>query len=248
MYRATTLILTYLFPQGGSHGLLAATESSFPFQLEVGIMHTTIIRCSPMVAAAITENRERGHVHTMGAHPRLITSSPRAETGTLWSLDPSSRVLTVQSKAALAQPQVLGEVLESNQVAPPRNGASGVVSVAIACQKTPPSPVPEALRASLKQGPAYRSRLVIVPEDERPEWAARRLRAIGLAVDNSTLTVSALDTARLGGKGRGIPFVTVSSTVQVIDEDTFAQRLETGLGKGKNYGLGLIHFSPMSSK
>jgi hypothetical protein len=109
-------------------------------------------------------------------------------------------------------------------------------------QKTPPSCVPTKLHQAVKAqtGKAYRSRLVIVPEDDRSDWAVRRLERAGLHADPATVTVGRVGSALLGGRGQSIPAAELTARAIVRDPALLAEAIGNGIGRGKNYGLGLL--------
>lgn len=211
--------------------------------------HILQVKLSPMVRTSILTNRERGHVHVMSAFPRIVGDSPRSAFQVLWALGPQTRTLTVQSSTPAESPEVLGEILEHRLLEPPAEGESVQLQVTLAAQKTPAAQVTPELRTALKAngGKAYRSRLVLVPEEERPEWARKRLERIGLAVESDRLTVSPLQQTPLGKRGTSIPAVTVAARGRVQDATAFEQALRSGVGKGKNFGLGLIQLKSTST-
>ncbi|WP_309130789.1 type I-E CRISPR-associated protein Cas6/Cse3/CasE [Brevibacterium sp.] len=201
-------------------------------------VHTTV---SPYVRDALRENRERAHTHIMSAFPRVDgTDSPRAAMSILWYLDDRAQRLTVQSAAPPTSPGLLGEVESFGSIEMPRQGDHLTISVFRNCQKTPPSRTPEELRSLLKQGKAYRSRMIIVPEEERTEWAAKRLSAIGLIADPGSLKLGPLVSARLGGRRQKVPAVEITAQCIVAEAEQLSASITKGVGKAKNYGLGLL--------
>lgn len=216
---------------------------------------TTLYLISPPVRELLTRHRKHGHVHVMSAYRSGLGSSPRKKLNLLWYVAPAADLLTVQASEPPVWPGKLGEVHSSGTVTYPYEGDLVEIVVERSCQKTPPSHTPEALRAELerhgpdglKLGKAYRSRPVIVPETERPEWAVGRLAAIGLAPHRETVRVGPLAFAGLGSQRRGIPYVEIRAHAHVADADKFAGALDAGTGKGRNYGLGLIRVRPITA-
>ena len=204
----------------------------------------TRLAISPIVKDAINRNRDQGHVHTLSAFPRGLGSSPRAAAGVLWHLDPGRNELVVQSTMPVEHPEILGAVIESHTVSSPEVGDTVKVRLSIACLKTPPSDVPVELRAELQKGRSYRSRTIVVPEDERASWALRRLAAIGLTPLASSLTLSRVNHAPVGGSRRGIPYVDLSVVADVQDQVRFYAAMADGIGKGRSYGLALLRVTP----
>lgn len=221
--------------------------------------HLIRARVSPMVRDAMLHNRDRAHVHVMSAYPIEAGPSPRSAMRILWHLDPRERVLTVQSDVPASAPGLLGEQTETAVVVPPEKGKSVALRLLINCQKTPPSSsIPLKLREALQQqkaalpdedrgkpgkGLAYRSRMVIVPEDERLDWARSRLARIGIDAAPEAIRVGALTPARLGKRGHAVPAVDLAVSGTVVDADLFAEAIRSGVGKAKNYGLGLIRLT-----
>lgn len=210
-------------------------------------LHRLTATVSPYVRDALTENRERAHSHVMSAFQRAVDDeSPRSELGVLWHLDPAAALLTVQSKVPALHPGLLGDVRSSSEVAAPSTGEEVHVSLFCNVQKTPPSRIPPELHRAVKAqtGKAYRSRLVIVPENERLSWAVRRLERAGLLADPATVTVGRVGSARLGGRGQSIPAAELTARATVHDSALLAVAIGNGIGKGKNYGLGLLRLDP----
>lgn len=220
--------------------------------LSVRSPHTTLHRLiavvSPYVRDALTENRERAHSHVMSAFERTVdTESPRSQLGILWHLDSAAALLTVQSSRPALRAGLLGDVQSTSRVSAPSKGAKVHVRLFCNIQKTPPSRVPLELRQLVRAqtGKAYRSRLVIVPEEERLHWAVRRLERAGLLADPATVTVGRVGPAQLGGRGQSIPAAELTARATVHDPALLAEAIGNGVGKGKNYGLGLLRLDPI---
>ncbi|MFT3660144.1 MAG: type I-E CRISPR-associated protein Cas6/Cse3/CasE [Gordonia sp. (in: high G+C Gram-positive bacteria)] len=129
------------------------------------------------------------------------------------------------------------------------------ITFAMNVQKTPPTRIPRELQEELRaanaaagRGRAFRSKLVVVPEADRPDWVRKRLlHHAGFAVDDGSLTLSPLYRAHLGRRrGGAIPYVEITATGVAVDQDRFNDALAGGIGKGKNFGLGLIQTSPLT--
>lgn len=214
--------------------------------------HQLVVVVSPYVRDALTENRERAHSHVMSAFQRAVSDeSPRSELGVLWHVDSDARLLAVQSKVPALRPGLLGDVRRASEVSAPPMGAEVRVRLFCNVQKTPPSHVPPELHRVVKaqtgkaSGKAYRSRLVIVPEKERLDWAVRRLERAGLLADLATVTIGRVGPARLGGRGQSIPAAELTARATVHDSALLAEAIGNGIGKGKNYGLGLLRLDPV---
>lgn len=212
-------------------------------------------RTSPPIRDLLVHDRNHGHVHVMSAFPRVPGDTPRSSMGILWYIDEHRRILTVQSETPPTQPGLLGDIQSVDDVVLPATGDELEIRVLIACQKTPLSQVPPSLRTQLKarldgeahgaprapgQGRAYRSRSVIVPEAERAAWVSHVFARNGLWVEEKTLEVSSLHHADLGRPGRGIPAVEVITRAIVEQVPEFTHALQSGVGKGRTYGLGLL--------
>ena len=195
-------------------------------------------------ASVLAKDAQRGHGLVMSALPQGLGARPREAARCLWLWDDSRRELVVQTSVAL-EVAALGRLRSSHIVTAPRVGALTKFTVPLACQKTPPAAVPLELRSHLKaSGPSYRSRLVTVPEDERPAWFARRMQRHGLHVDLTSLRLSGLSVVELGARGGRFPAVTFEGEGIVADPAAFSAALVSGVGKGKNFGLGLVRIDP----
>nr|WP_281378452.1 type I-E CRISPR-associated protein Cas6/Cse3/CasE [Gordonia humi] len=187
-------------------------------------------------------DRQLGHSHVMASLPPGLGTSPRSAAGVLWHIDPRTQHLTVRYPSVPAGVTNLGVVtsLASVDIAERMR-----IALSINCQKTPPARLPQHLHDAIKaEGKAYRSRMVIVPKSDRPDWIARRLSRIGFEIEQESLTISKLYSAQLGPRRRGrIPAVDVTATGTVVDAEAFGEALAGGIGKGKNFGLGLIRTS-----
>ncbi len=207
-----------------------------------------IAAVSPYLRDMLVEDRQRAHSHVMSAFQRAVSDeSPRSELGVLWYIDPAAAILTVQSRVQALHPGLLGDVRDTSGV--PALGEGAQVHVRLFCnvQKTPPSRVPPELGRLVREhtGKAYRSRLVIVPEEERLDWAIRRLERAGLRSDPTTVAVGRVSSARLGRRDHNIPVAELVAHATVYDATLLAKAIGSGVGKGKNYGLGLLRLDPI---
>lgn len=210
--------------------------------MPAAVTHTVPLTAT--VARLIDADRHAGHTHVMAAFPDGLGKSPRHAVGALWHIDTETQRLTVRHHAHAPQRDLLGATSIPDEPLPTTQAGEKLsVSVAIACQKTPPSDVPVELRPLLKAQTAYRSKLVTVPEAERRDWFIRRFAAIGFAVDPDSIEITPLRKANLGRQKGSIPFVEIYCTGTVSDESLFNTALASGIGKGKNYGLGLIRLN-----
>lgn len=206
-------------------------------------LHRLVALVSPYVRDALSANRERAHNHVMSAFQRATSDvSPRSELGVLWYLDAQKALLTVQSTVPPLHPGLLGDIRSVAEVSPPPTGAGVRVRLFCNVQKCPPSCVSRTLHKTVKarSGRAFRSRLVIVPETDRQSWALRRLARAGLVADPATVTVGRVGAARLARCGQAIPAAELTARATVYDAAQLSDALVHGVGKGKNYGLGLL--------
>lgn len=196
--------------------------------------------------AARLDDRATGHRAILAAHTdNSLGPSPRAAAECLWHYDPSGDRLIVQS-ASSVRPEILGEPIAHQPVEFPKAGDRVTLTVAIACQKTPRVQIPKELHQALKAdgGKCYRSRLVEVPESEREEWLLKRLRDRGFRVEPGTLELSPMAYADLGRRGGRIPYVNAGCVGTVTDAEIFGRAMREGVGKGRNFGLGLLRLGP----
>ncbi|GAB3057123.1 type I-E CRISPR-associated protein Cas6/Cse3/CasE [Sediminivirga luteola] len=201
-----------------------------------------------MVRDLIAHNAEKGHAFVMTAFRDGLGPHPRSEVKALWRLESEKAQLIVQSASAPERPELLGAVIDMSPAFVPARGDRVEVRISLSCLKTPPSDIPVELRSTLKSVPkktgkggrCYRSKQVLVPEEERSAWARRRLERVGLDVDYETLTISRVRYASLGGPRKGIPFVDLRAEAMVTDGAEVEKAVVSGVGRGKNYGLGLL--------
>ena len=196
---------------------------------------------SPVLLRAM-HDRQTGHSVVMKALPAGLTAPARESADCLWHVDPEHGTLRIHASTDVRR-DAFGELVEESTVPDVEADQPWAVALAISCQYTPPSAVPEELRPILKQTGCYRSRLVTVPVDQRGAWLTRRLALHGFDVDRASLTISELHKADLGRRGGVIPYVDVTASGTVRDPELFARALLKGVGKGKNFGLGLIRLA-----
>jgi hypothetical protein len=218
----------------------------------------TRVQISSAVRDSLIQNRDWGHKYVLNAYPSGVGPNPRATLGVLWYMDESSNTLLVQSAEAPSDPELLGKVISISEVLVPKEGERGTIRILTNCQKTPPSKVPAEARLAIldarhdedmaggarSNGKCYRSKPVVVPEEDRMDWAIGKLARIGFETDPENLTISNLITAHIDRRSKKIPAVSITARGTVRDAASFAQHVLDGLGKGKNYGLGLIRWSP----
>lgn len=219
-------------------------------------MHPTVtdvhISLSNPLLRSLERDRSLGHTHVMSSLPGGLGANPRSAAGVLWHVDRTGDRLVVRYPTARvpAGATNLGVVTGLREVT--REGPMRI-TLAMNVQKTPPTGFSKELEAELRaaneaagRGKAFRSRLVIVPEADRPDWVCRRLLVSGgFAVDAGSLSISPTYFARLGRRrGGSIPYVEISATGVPADQERFDKTLAGGIGKGKNFGLGLIQTAP----
>lgn len=202
---------------------------------------TYVVSPHPPLAARL-HDRTTGHRAILAAHPdNSLGPSPRAAAQCLWRFEEGDGRLIVQSASAV-RPEILGALIAQDLVRFPGAGERLTLTVAIACQKSPRVVIPKELQQALKAdgGKCYRSRLVEVPEPERKAWVLKRLETRGFQADVDSLRLSPMRYADLGRRGGRIPYVEVSGAGVVGDAALLATAMREGIGKGRNFGLGLL--------
>lgn len=199
-------------------------------------------RLTPDVCREILKNRSIGHVLVMSAFRIGVGPEPRASLGVLWHLDSSQRVLKVQSKERPERPELWGEQLSAGTTEIPPIGSTFSLSLSTNPQKTPPSQIPSELRETMKNGKAYRSKMIIVPQAELTKWAQNRLRRMGFIPEPEGLALGPIQRAYLG-PGKSLPQIDLNAQGRISDASDFSAAVFEGTGKGKNYGLGLIRIT-----
>ncbi|MBV7281807.1 type I-E CRISPR-associated protein Cas6/Cse3/CasE [Corynebacterium sp. TAE3-ERU30] len=99
-----------------------------------------------------------------------------------------------------------------------------------------------SLPPEVRQQHSPRGRRVPVPPDELPEWALDLLNRRNLEPDDLTVG-ERFNVRRTAGRTGIIPAVTITATVRGGAE--LDDVLSHGLGRGLNYGLGLVHVRPI---
>ena len=174
----------------------------------------------------IVKDRSLGHRIVMKNIPQLHDRmSPRKSGNILWTIDGSS--LLVQSTLDLPG-------FHKYNI----NTAATALQITAPLIKSVSLPLPEELYS--KGHPLVRGRKITVPEDERRDIIADRLRRRGFECD--FVTVSAPQKAVIG---RGTGSYTVEAfnifvTGKVTNKDDFVQLIQTGFGRSKNYGFGMV--------
>lgn len=232
-------------------------------------LHQLQVRVSPSIGNAMLADRDHmSHRHVLSAFPKGIGASPRAQLNVLWHLDQKKSILTVRSVVEAQHPAILGEILRTTTLVPPRRGERVHIQLLRNCQKTPVPQISAEVRHELErlkrsqreeyseapgtprspgQGRSYRSRKVLVPEHDREAWALRCLAKCGLSVAPGDLNVGPLQYANLHGPRMGIPVVELTATSVVVDAQKFRQALAMGVGTGRSYGLALIRMTELTT-
>ncbi|MDF5820705.1 type I-E CRISPR-associated protein Cas6/Cse3/CasE [Corynebacterium felinum] len=172
----------------------------------------------------------------------LDAESPRSDAELLWHFDITSRVLTVRhhEKATFTKPKGTTE-LASQQFTAPTGALSA--HVLVARQYSPSVPRNLELEEFMKsQGFAIkrpRSRLTPVPVSNLENWARQVFQRQGLTITD--LSVTQTDSIYLSRirKKESIPTASIVLTAEG-ENNTLSTLLRTGIGRGRNYGLGLI--------
>lgn len=203
----------------------------------------------------------------MKAFPSNLGPAPRQAAGLLWRLDPDNSTLWIQSDPITPLDFPGWELVTEYLVPLPSLGEQNSYTLAVACQKTPPSQVPPDLRAAVKAArvraqterqaiqaagreqsvdslPApkgsYRSKKITVPAAERREWFIARMARNGFEVDPNALMFSDLQQARLASNKGRIPFINTVFTARVTDSELARKAVVDGVGAGRSYGLSLL--------
>lgn len=205
-------------------------------------MRRTTVSPYPLLRDRL-EDRQVGHSAVMASLPSTLGADARSKVHCLWRYD--TGVMHVQAACEIRS-DVLGRDSTTHDVPLSEPGSRWRITVDVNCQKTPSSDVPAELRPILKEsGRCYRSRSVVVPEDERQNWCVRRFARLGFAIDPSSLSLSDLRIADLGRRGGGIPYVRVTADGLVLDAEAWNAAIRDGVGKGRNFGLGLVISTPI---
>lgn len=210
--------------------------------------------------------RDRAHIHLLRAFPRNLGPTPRASLGLLWHLDDDADTILIQSVFPPTDPHLIGTAEKHTELELPQAGQELDFALDVACQKTPPSNVPEELRATVKSNRvtrqlldpqlrqlghqprgSYRSAKVTVPEEDRATWLLARLDKIGLRVEPNDVDLGALELAHISRKKGSIPYVSVTFRGKVTDTTALWKAMCTGVSAGKSYGLGLLRPLQISS-
>lgn len=87
-------------------------------------------------------------------------------------------------------------------------------------------------------------KLVKVPTNDLNDWLERKLKEIGCEMIQSIPMCAYWDKFQQGCKNRVISMYChqVNGILKIVDEDLFKEKYFNGIGQGKAFGYGLIHF------
>lgn len=196
-------------------------------------------RIPPLLGTELASKRDWAHHRIMSLFEGGLGDRPRAHAGILWHINDSHDELTIQSMIAPSNLTALGSSIEPAVIPLAKNAQILKLQVSVEATKMPVSDVPVELRAELKKSGSYRSKRVPVPESERTSWFERRMGAAGAQLQND-LELSELKYVTFHSKPGRIPYFDAKTTITITDAEEFNKKLLQGLGRGKNYGLGLV--------
>lgn len=190
----------------------------------------------PHDPSSIRDDRSIGHRLVFSKIPTsdLIDGSPRRDASVLWSIDDSG-VMMIQSSQELEQ---YDDRHDTRTLYP--DGTRVSLTVDMATLYNPKIHVPDEL---WEQG--YRvkqsGRKIKVPPEMIDEWFIAKMNRAGLDVESySHSGYGYINTGR--GKGSfTTPHVIFNAACTVTDSDALEQAIRNGVGRAKNYGLGMMN-------
>lgn len=189
----------------------------------------------PHDPSGIRDDRSVGHrfVFSQLVSDDLNSVSPRRDSNALWNIDESG-VMTIQSSQKLESYEDYLDTRVSYH-----DGTKVNITVDIAVLYNPKIHVPDELWEQgfrVKQG----GRKTKVPSEMIDQWFIAKMTHVGLDVGSySRGDYGYINT----GKGKGsftTPHMTFNAECTVIDGDALEQAIRNGVGRAKNYGLGMM--------
>lgn len=172
--------------------------------------------------------------------PHLDPEHPRADAALLWRR--SGDTLLVHTHERITLPEHLFIHTGTTALEPTDPGSTVTVTGDIARYYTPMVQVdPDTAAVLAEAGLPARPRVkpAPVPDDRLTDWIAAKLRRLDLEMPNTDpLILTGPDLVMDNDRSARIP--TARFTVQVTGGAALDELLRTGIGKARNYGLGLI--------
>lgn len=181
--------------------------------------------------------------------PEVTGDSPRADTCLLHHRD--GTVMTVQCDHDITVWDQIGRTVSTHPLTVPDPGTSVRIEIDIARYTIPSvhvdDPTAAVLAAAGLTGHRAKVRPEPVPVDQLTDWATTKLTRTGL--DPTDLTAVVLNDLVLDQtnhtnprdnvrSNRRVPVARITATVTA--DDTLSNLLVSGIGKAKNYGLGMV--------
>lgn len=208
------------------------TKSPPPHHLELAL--------SPETAQRIAADHSFGHRLLMSMLPDSIfdTDSPRAEAGLLWGFT-SPTTFHVVSRLPLTSAR---DVNVTELPAPPgvKDGQLILLTGTIEASQMKATWVPEEIW-NLPGRPNTHGKRVPVPTDRLRPWLTDKLARAGFELTDM-LTLS---TRQIPVKKRKIHCADFTVKTTVTDATLAQDALDTGCGRSKNFGCGLLRATPI---
>ncbi|WP_312979840.1 type I-E CRISPR-associated protein Cas6/Cse3/CasE [Corynebacterium sp.] len=208
------------------------TKSPPPHHLELAL--------SPETARRITADHSFGHRLLMSMLPDSIfdTDSPRAEAGLLWGFT-SPTTFHVVSRLPLTSAR---DVNVTMLPTPPdvKDGQLILLTGTIEASQMKATWVPEEIW-NLPGRPNTHGKRVPVPTDRLRPWLTDKLARAGFGLTD----VLTLSTHQIPVKKRKIHSADFTVKTTVTDATLAQDALDTGCGRSKNFGCGLLRATPI---
>lgn len=199
---------------------------------------------------ALDKDRRDGHKYLMSCleDPRLSENSPRRDAGLLWDIDQKNEQIIIQRSSSTPFNPTGGKLALSVALSTDLKNLEEQKFVAlqgkIARQYSPLIKVdPEVEEFFRSRGLPVpkrpRSRLQPVPPEKLHMWVTEKLERLGLNVHEMNAEI--IPDIRLSKtrKRESVPAASFTARISGSPENVQGL-LENGLGRAKNYGLGLI--------
>ena len=196
----------------------------------------SLIKLNPRSRRCRNDMRDPQAMHRtlMAMFPDAVAEQARQELGVLWRLEPAEEpTLLVQSKE-MPDLSLLPDGYHSARTKNIDRHLSSVGTGRIVRYRATVNPV----RSSRSGG---KNTQTVVPFNDQPDWWRGRAERSGLSLLDSPVLVSQPANS-LNRSGHRVPIymIRVDGVAEVGDADTLRSAIESGIGRAKAWGCGLL--------